>query len=56
MDEEFVLVAAPSWAERVDPARVAAEGPAALHGAPLVTTPRICPSPGATGGTCSAYG
>ncbi|MCX5347142.1 MULTISPECIES: LysR family transcriptional regulator [Streptomyces] len=37
MDEEFVLVAAPSWAERIDPARVAAEGPAALHGAPLVT-------------------
>ncbi|MEU9288265.1 LysR family transcriptional regulator [Streptomyces sp. NPDC048275] len=37
MDEEFVLVAAPSWAERIGPARVAAEGPAALHGVPLVT-------------------
>lgn len=37
MDEEFVLVAAPPWAERIGPDRVAAEGPAALHGAPLVT-------------------
>ena len=36
-DEEFVLVAAPSWAERIGgPARVAAEGAAALHGIPLV--------------------
>lgn len=35
-DEEFVLVAAPSWAERLRP-RMAAEGPAALHAAPLVT-------------------
>ncbi|MET8244367.1 LysR family transcriptional regulator [Streptomyces sp. NPDC005202] len=37
MDEEFVLVAAPVWAERIGPDRVAAEGPAALHAAPLVT-------------------
>lgn len=36
-DEEFVLVAAPEWAERIGPGRVAAEGPAVLHGAPLVT-------------------
>ncbi|MFE7271394.1 LysR family transcriptional regulator [Streptomyces sp. NPDC057623] len=37
MDEEFVLVSAPSWAERVGgPARIAADGPAALHGVPLV--------------------
>ncbi|KMS67833.1 LysR family transcriptional regulator [Streptomyces viridochromogenes] len=36
-DEEFVLVSAPSWAERVGgPARIAADGPAALHGVPLV--------------------
>ncbi|MFG2330811.1 LysR family transcriptional regulator [Streptomyces sp. NPDC048604] len=36
-DEEFVLVASPPWAERIGgPARIAAEGPAALHGAPLV--------------------
>jgi DNA-binding transcriptional LysR family regulator len=36
MDEEFVLVAAPSWADRLrEP--LAAEGPAALHGVPLVT-------------------
>ncbi|MHB9848881.1 LysR family transcriptional regulator [Streptomyces krungchingensis] len=37
MDEEFVLVAAPAWAERIGPERVTAEGPAALHGVPLVT-------------------
>ncbi|MEU9980511.1 LysR family transcriptional regulator [Streptomyces sp. NPDC050856] len=38
MDEEFVLVAAPAWAERIGGAeRVAAAGPAALRGAPLVT-------------------
>ncbi|MFP3986121.1 LysR family transcriptional regulator [Streptomyces sp. E11-3] len=36
MDEEFVLVAAPAWAERVT-GRLAAEGPAALHDVPLVT-------------------
>ncbi len=36
MDEEFVLVAAPEWAERLRE-RLAAEGPAALHSAPLVT-------------------
>lgn len=36
-DEEFVLVASPDWAERIGPARVAADGPAALHGVPLVT-------------------
>ncbi|GAA4090691.1 LysR family transcriptional regulator [Actinomadura miaoliensis] len=37
MDEEFVLVAAPGWARRVGPGRVAADGPAALRGVPLVT-------------------
>ena len=36
-DEEFVLVASPEWAERIGPDRVAATGPAALHGVPLVT-------------------
>ncbi|MFF3328016.1 LysR family transcriptional regulator [Streptomyces sp. NPDC002888] len=36
MDEEFVLIAAPEWAERLAE-RLAAEGPAALHGVPLVT-------------------
>nr|WP_240119015.1 MULTISPECIES: LysR family transcriptional regulator [unclassified Streptomyces] len=36
MDEEFVLVAAPSWADRVG-ARLAAEGPAALRTVPLIT-------------------
>ncbi|MCC3655329.1 LysR family transcriptional regulator [Streptomyces sp. S07_1.15] len=36
-DEEFVLVASPEWAERIGPDRVAAEGPAALSGVPLVT-------------------
>ena len=36
-DEEFVLVAAPAWAERIGaPGRVATEGPAALHGVPLI--------------------
>lgn len=35
-DEEFVLVASPAWAERIGAGRVAAEGPAALHGVPLV--------------------
>jgi DNA-binding transcriptional LysR family regulator len=36
-DEEFVLVAAPGRAERIgSPARIAAEGAAALHGVPLV--------------------
>jgi DNA-binding transcriptional LysR family regulator len=35
-DEEFVLVAAPAWVERIGAGRVAAEGPAALHGVPLV--------------------
>ncbi|MEU3605563.1 LysR family transcriptional regulator [Streptomyces sp. NPDC035033] len=35
-DEEFVLVAAPVWAERIG-GRVAAEGPAALRDAPLVS-------------------
>ncbi|MFF8929661.1 LysR family transcriptional regulator [Streptomyces longwoodensis] len=35
-DEEFVLVAAPRWAERLS-ARLAEEGPAALHGVPLIT-------------------
>ncbi|MGA4801455.1 LysR family transcriptional regulator [Streptomyces lavendulocolor] len=36
MDEEFVLVAAPAWAERIGAGRVAAEGAAALRGVPLV--------------------
>ncbi|MER5967662.1 LysR family transcriptional regulator [Streptomyces sp. NPDC002057] len=36
MDEEFVLVAAPSWAGRVTE-RLAGEGAAALHTVPLVT-------------------
>jgi DNA-binding transcriptional LysR family regulator len=35
-DEEFVLVAAPSWAERLKEP-LAAEGPAVLHSVPLVT-------------------
>ncbi|QIB49328.1 LysR family transcriptional regulator [Streptomyces aureoverticillatus] len=35
-DEEFVLVAAPQWAERIGPQRVAAEGAAALRGVPLI--------------------
>lgn len=35
-DEEFVLVAAPVWAERLAD-RPAVEGPAALHDVPLVT-------------------
>ncbi|MEV3861204.1 LysR family transcriptional regulator [Streptomyces sp. NPDC050095] len=35
-DEEFVLVAAPAWAERIG-ARLASEGPAALNGVPLVS-------------------
>ncbi|MFF2774265.1 LysR family transcriptional regulator [Streptomyces sp. NPDC058052] len=34
-DEEFVLVGAPVWAGRIG-GRVASEGPAALHGVPLV--------------------
>ncbi|MEU6003295.1 LysR family transcriptional regulator [Streptomyces sp. NPDC047197] len=37
-DEEFVLVAAPSWAERIGgPDRIAADGPGVLLGVPLVT-------------------
>lgn len=37
-DEEFVLVAAPAWAARIGgPARLATDGPAALHGVPLVS-------------------
>ncbi|MFE6624518.1 LysR family transcriptional regulator [Streptomyces sp. NPDC057740] len=36
-DEEFVLVTTPVWAERIGgPARIAADGSAALHGVPLV--------------------
>ncbi|MGW1808351.1 LysR family transcriptional regulator [Streptomyces sp. NPDC002078] len=35
-DEEFVLVAAPAWAERLK-GPLAAEGPSALHSVPLVT-------------------
>ncbi|WP_405891070.1 LysR family transcriptional regulator [Streptomyces sp. NBC_00133] len=37
MDEEFVLVASPLWAERIGEDRVAHEGPAVLVGVPLVT-------------------
>ncbi|WP_427917957.1 substrate-binding domain-containing protein [Streptomyces sp. cg40] len=36
-DEEFVLLAAPAWAERIGVGPVAAEGPAALRGVPLVS-------------------
>ncbi|WP_411757722.1 LysR family transcriptional regulator [Streptomyces venezuelae] len=36
LDEEFVLVAAPAWAERLD-GRVTTEGPGVLHTVPLVT-------------------
>ncbi|MFF3322763.1 LysR family transcriptional regulator [Streptomyces sp. NPDC002889] len=37
-DEEFVLVAAPAWAERIGgPDRTAVDGPAALHGIPLIS-------------------
>ncbi|MFJ5073465.1 LysR family transcriptional regulator [Streptomyces sp. NPDC088553] len=36
MDEEFVLVAAPAWADLVGE-RPAVEGPAALHSVPLIT-------------------
>ncbi|MFD7967027.1 LysR family transcriptional regulator [Streptomyces zaomyceticus] len=36
MDEEFVLVAAPVWADRVGE-RLTEEGPAALHTVPLIT-------------------
>ena len=36
MDEEFVLVAAPSWADHIKP-RLATVGPAALHTVPLIT-------------------
>ncbi|MFJ4977146.1 LysR family transcriptional regulator [Streptomyces coeruleorubidus] len=36
MDEEFILVAAPAWADRLRE-RLAADGPAALHTVPLVT-------------------
>ncbi|MFF1544905.1 LysR family transcriptional regulator [Streptomyces sp. NPDC058291] len=35
-DEEFVLVAAPAWAERLR-GPLAAEGPTALHSAPMIT-------------------
>ncbi|WP_374224060.1 LysR family transcriptional regulator [Nocardiopsis sp. MG754419] len=37
MDEEFVLVAAPSWAERIGVDRVRRQGCTALCGTPLVT-------------------
>ncbi|MGW6564164.1 LysR family transcriptional regulator [Streptomyces sp. NPDC054975] len=36
LDEEFVLVAAPQWADRLGD-RVTTEGPEALHGVPLIT-------------------
>ncbi|RFU38677.1 LysR family transcriptional regulator, partial [Actinomadura logoneensis] len=36
-DETFVLVAAPSWTERIGPDRVAADGPAALADVPLLS-------------------
>lgn len=35
-DEELVLVAAPVWAERLDPSAIASVGAAALEGAPFV--------------------
>ncbi|WP_119731380.1 LysR family transcriptional regulator [Thermomonospora amylolytica] len=37
MDEEFVLVAAPAWAGRLDRDRLADDGAAALAGVPLVS-------------------
>jgi DNA-binding transcriptional LysR family regulator len=37
VDEEFVLVAAPVWAARIDRARIEREPGAALRGAPLIT-------------------
>ncbi|MFJ7065838.1 LysR family transcriptional regulator [Streptomyces sp. NPDC101115] len=36
VDEEFVLVASPDWARRIGPEAVAVDGPAALHGVPMV--------------------
>ncbi|KAB2344426.1 LysR family transcriptional regulator [Actinomadura rudentiformis] len=36
-DEEFVLVAAPVWAERIGPGRVESSGPAALCDVPHIT-------------------
>ncbi|WMX43679.1 LysR family transcriptional regulator [Streptomyces roseicoloratus] len=36
VDEEFVLVASPAWARRIGPGAVAADGPTALHGVPMV--------------------
>ncbi len=36
-DEEFVLVAGVEWARRIGPGAVAAEGPAALAGVPLLS-------------------
>ncbi|MCX5435108.1 LysR family transcriptional regulator [Streptomyces sp. NBC_00569] len=37
-DEEFVLVAAPAWADRIGgPNRIAADGPGVLHTVPLIT-------------------
>ncbi|MFE5003261.1 LysR family transcriptional regulator [Streptomyces sp. NPDC056696] len=37
-DEEFVLVAAPTWADRIGgPNRIAADGPGMLHTVPLIT-------------------
>ncbi|MFD5441835.1 LysR family transcriptional regulator [Streptomyces tendae] len=36
LDEEFVLVAAPVWADRIT-SRLAVEGPTAMHAVPLVT-------------------
>lgn len=35
-DEDFVLVAAPDWADRIDRDRLASDGPAALADAPLI--------------------
>ncbi|MFD9030670.1 LysR family transcriptional regulator [Streptomyces sp. NPDC059567] len=35
-DEEFVLVSSPAWARRIGPEAVAEDGPAALHGVPMV--------------------
>ncbi|GAA0325115.1 LysR family transcriptional regulator [Streptomyces polychromogenes] len=36
-DEEFILVAAPRWADRIDREELAEQGPGALRGVPLVS-------------------
>ncbi|MFF1440118.1 LysR substrate-binding domain-containing protein [Streptomyces sp. NPDC058295] len=54
-DEEYVLVASPAWARRVEqyPAGTAVCAPRCAT-SPWCRTPRTCPSPGATGATSSA--